>query len=163
MKNNQNISNIIADEIYRKYQLQLKKNIVIGEIESLLNKHPNLKNNISFTLLGLLTLNDARAVLSILLNEIKQLNRGWKKKYKKEYWHFIQNLNSDNKQSNFKSVIFLFFIFLLVQHDKKLKQIEKIKELKFKRIIETDISDFIIKKNKVLRIGKIKSNRKNKL
>jgi len=162
MKNNQNISNIIADEIYRKYQLQLKQNIVIGEIESLLKKHPNLKNNISFTL-GLLTLNDARAVLSILLNEIKQLNRGWKKKYKKEYWHFIQNLNSDNKQSNFKSVVFLFFIFLLVQHDKKLKQIEKIKELRLKKMIESNISDFVSKKNKLLLIGKTKSSTKNKL
>jgi len=132
MKNNQNRSNIIADEIYKKYQLQLKQNIVIGEIESLLKKHPDLKNNISFTL-GLLSLNDARAVLSILLNEVKQLNGGWKKRYKKEYWHFIQNLNSDNKQSNFKSVVFLSLIFLLVQHDNKLKQIEKIKELKLKK------------------------------
>jgi Pyruvate/2-oxoacid:ferredoxin oxidoreductase gamma subunit len=162
MKNNQNISNIIANEIYRKYQLQLKQNIVVGEIESLLKKHPNLKNNISFTL-GLLTLNDARAVLSILLNEIKQLNKGWKKTYKKEYWYFIQNLNSDNKQSNFKSVVFLFFIFLLVQHDKKLNKIEKIKELRFKKIIESNISDFIIKKNKALLIEKIKSSMKNKL
>lgn len=162
MKNNQNISNIIADEIYRKYQLQLKQNIVIGEIESLLKKHPNLKNNISFTL-GLLTLNDARAVLSILLNEIKQLNRGWKKTYKKEYLYFIQNQNSDNKQSNFKSVVFLFFIFLLVQHDKKLKQVEKIKELRLKKMIESNISDFVSKKNKVLLIGKTKNSTKNKL
>ena len=125
MKNNQNISNIIVNEIYRKYNLQLKQSIGIGEIESLLKKHPDLKN-ISFTL-GLLSLNDARAVLSILLNEISQLNKNLKIMYKNKYCHFIQNLNSDNKQSNFKSIVFLFFILLLVKHDKKLKQIEKIR------------------------------------
>jgi len=158
MIKNQNVSNIIANEIYRKYNLELKKNIVIGEIESLLKKHPSLNNNISFTS-GLLSLNDARAVLSILLNEIKQLNKGWKKRYKKEYWYFIQN----NKQSNFKSVVFLLFIFLLIRHDNKLKQIKKTKTLKIKRMIEIDISDFVIKKNKKSMIVKNKTTRKNNL
>lgn len=112
-----------------------------GEIESLLKKHPHLNSNISFKL-GLLTLNDARAILSILLNEVKALNKSWKKTYKKEYFYFIQ----DNKQTNIKSFIFLFFIFLLAKHSKKLKQVEKIKELRLKALIETDVSDFLIKK-----------------
>lgn len=156
MKKTQEISKKIADEIYRKYQLQLKKSLVIGEIESLLKKHPNLKNNIS---LGSLTLKDAKAVLSIILNEIKQINTDWNKTYKKEYRYFIQ----EKKQSNIKSFIFLFFIFLLAQHSKKLKQVEKIKELRLKALIEIDISDFIIKKNNVQQFGKIKSSTKNRL
>ncbi len=60
-------------------------------------------------------------------------------------------------------MLFLFFIFLLVQHDKKLKQIEKIKELRFKKMIESNISDYIIKKNEALLIEKTKSSMKNKL
>lgn len=158
MDKTQEISRKIADKIYRKYQLQLKKSLVIGEIESLLKKHPNLRNNISFAL-GSLTLKDAKAVLSIILNELKQINIGWDKTYKKEYRYFIQ----EKKQSNIKSFIFLFFIFLLAQHSKKLKQVEKIKELRLKALIEADISDFIIKKNNVKQVRKIKSSTKNRL
>lgn len=154
----QELSKKITDEIYRKHNLQLKKNQVVGEIESLLKKHPNLKNNISFTL-GLLTLDDAKAVLSIILNEIKQINIGWNKTYKKEYHYFIQ----EEKQSNFKSFIFLFFVFLLAQHSKKLKQVEKIKELRIKALLETDISDFLIKKSNVQLTVKIKKVPKNRL
>ncbi len=158
MKKTQEISKNIADEIYRKHDLQLKKNQVIGEIESLLKKHPSLNNNISFAL-GSLTLKDAKAVLSIILNELKQINIGWNKTYKKEYRYFIQ----EKKQNNIKSFIFLFFILLLAQHSKKLKQVEKIKELRIKALLETDISDFIIKKSNVQPIGKIKGSTKNRL